>query len=134
MADMMEYKCPSCGGAMEFDSMTQKMKCPYCDTEMEVAQYQQMQEKAEGNAGGNQGGDAGENNENWSDMGNNQWMEGETDGIRVYVCQSCGGEIVADANTGATVSVAVWVLMSNSRSTLGIHSSVIRCASSGSVR
>lgn len=54
MADMMEYKCPSCGGAMEFDSTTQKMKCPYCDTEMEVAQYQQMQEKAEGNAGGNQ--------------------------------------------------------------------------------
>ena len=35
-------------------------------------------------------------------MGNNQWMEGETDGIRVYACQSCGGEIVADANTGAT--------------------------------
>ena len=32
MADMMEYKCPSCGGAMEFDSTTQKMKCPYCDT------------------------------------------------------------------------------------------------------
>ena len=62
MADMMEYKCPSCGGAMEFDSTTQKMKCPYCDTEMEVAQYQQMQEKAEGNAGGNQGGDAGGNN------------------------------------------------------------------------
>ena len=45
MADMMEYKCPSCGGAMEFDSTTQKMKCPYCDTEMEVAQYQQMPEK-----------------------------------------------------------------------------------------
>ena len=39
MADMMEYKCPSCGGAMEFDSTTQKMKCPYCDTEMEVARY-----------------------------------------------------------------------------------------------
>ena len=102
MADMMEYKCPSCGGAMEFDSTTQKMKCPYCDTEMEVAQYQQMQEKAEGNAGGNPGGDTGGNNENWSDMGNNQWMEGEADGIRVYACQSCGGEIVADANTGAT--------------------------------
>ena len=45
MADMMEYKCPSCGGAMEFDSTTQKMKCPYCDTEMEIAQYQQLQEK-----------------------------------------------------------------------------------------
>ena len=65
MADMMEYKCPSCGGAMEFDSTTQKMKCPYCDTEMEVAQYQQMQEKAEGNAGGNQGGDAGGTINGW---------------------------------------------------------------------
>ena len=103
MADMMEYKCPSCGGAMEFDSTTQKMKCPYCDTEMEVAQYQQMQEKAEGNAGGNPGGDTGGNNENWSDMGNNQWMEGEAvrnQGLCLPVLWRY--EIVADANTGAT--------------------------------
>ena len=87
MADMMEYKCPSCGGAMEFDSMTQKMKCPYCDTEMEVAQYQQMQEKAEGNAGGNQGGDAGENNENWS-IGNNKRNETGRDRRNQGLCLS----------------------------------------------
>ena len=80
MADMMEYKCPSCGGAMEFDSTTQKMKCPYCDTEMEVAQYQQMQEKAEGNAGGYQGGEAGGINENWSDMATiNGWKARQTE-------------------------------------------------------
>ena len=54
---------------MEFDSTTQKMKCPYCDTEMEVAQYQQMQEKAEGNAGVNQGGDAGGNNARQTESG-----------------------------------------------------------------
>ena len=36
MADMQEYKCPCCGGAIEFNSAVQKMKCPYCDTEFEM--------------------------------------------------------------------------------------------------
>lgn len=26
MADMQEYKCPCCGGAIEFNSAVQKMK------------------------------------------------------------------------------------------------------------
>ena len=33
---MQEYKCPCCGGAIAFDAETQKMKCPYCDTEFET--------------------------------------------------------------------------------------------------
>ena len=33
MAKLLEYKCPSCGGALKFDSSVQKMKCPYCGTE-----------------------------------------------------------------------------------------------------
>ena len=36
MAGMLEYKCPCCDGAIKFDSTTQKMKCPYCDTEFDV--------------------------------------------------------------------------------------------------
>ena len=36
MAQMIEYKCPCCGGAIEFNSARQKMKCPYCDTEFEM--------------------------------------------------------------------------------------------------
>ena len=36
MAGLQEYKCPACGGAIVFDSNTQKMKCPYCDTEFEI--------------------------------------------------------------------------------------------------
>lgn len=44
MADMMEYKCPACGGAMEFDSKSQKMKCPYCDSEMSIEEFQSMQQ------------------------------------------------------------------------------------------
>ena len=36
MAVLQEYKCPCCGGAIEFDSKLQKMKCPYCDNEFEM--------------------------------------------------------------------------------------------------
>lgn len=85
MADILEYKCPSCGGAMEFDSKTQKMKCPYCDTELDVGQFQEhgTGEKEKKNEG-------------------QTWEEEETSGMKVYVCQSCGGEIIADENTGAS--------------------------------
>ena len=27
---LQDYKCPCCGGSIEFSSETQKMKCPYC--------------------------------------------------------------------------------------------------------
>lgn len=39
MSDIIEYKCPACGGAMVFDSKSQHMKCPYCDTEMTVEEF-----------------------------------------------------------------------------------------------
>ena len=32
MSELIQYKCPCCGGAVEFNSTAQKMKCPYCDT------------------------------------------------------------------------------------------------------
>ena len=38
---------------------------------------------------------------NWNSQGS-QWGAGETDGMSVYACNSCGGEIVADQTTGAT--------------------------------
>ena len=31
MSELKEFKCPNCGGKIEFDTTTQKMKCPYCD-------------------------------------------------------------------------------------------------------
>lgn len=89
MADMMEYKCPACGGAMEFDSKSQKMKCPYCDSEMSIEEFQSMQQTDR------------RDEQKEFDMAGGQWQEGETAGMRVYSCQSCGGEIVAEESTGA---------------------------------
>lgn len=118
MSDIMEYKCPACDGTMIFDSKTQKMKCPFCDTEMDVEAFERMQkEKAAGEeasggsdtAGGagaaKTAGTAGTASENvdWTSAGNSEWQAGETNGMRIYACQSCGGEIVADESTGATM-------------------------------
>lgn len=93
MAGLQEYKCPCCGGAIAFDSSIQKMKCPYCDTEFEMETLASYDEQL--------------NNEkpdelSWDTTAGTEWLTGETDGMRVYVCKSCGGEIVGDENMAAT--------------------------------
>ena len=47
MSDLREYKCPACGGAIEFDSKSQKMKCPYCDTEFEPETLKELDAQME---------------------------------------------------------------------------------------
>lgn len=93
MATLQEYKCPCCGGAIAFDSTLQKMKCPYCETEFEMETLV--------------GYDADLNNDTpddmkWETSAGTDWQEGEADGLRSYICNSCGGEIVGDAETVAT--------------------------------
>ena len=95
MSDMKEYKCPACGGAMEFDSGTQKMKCPFCDTQMSIEEFE---------AANTQPGEMeqSQSETNWKAAGGTAWQEDEVSGMAVYCCESCGGEITADKTTGAT--------------------------------
>ncbi len=88
MPTISEQKCPCCGGGVQFDTGAQKLKCPYCDTEFEINQFQQ---------------DSVEETDsiNWNSQ-ENEWGAGETDSMNVYSCQSCGGEIIADSTTGAS--------------------------------
>ena len=92
MAALQEYKCPCCGGAIAFDSSLQKMKCPYCDTEFEMETLQICDEQLNSEK---------EDDLTWDTNAGTQWLDGETDGMRVYVCNSCGGEIVGDENMAA---------------------------------
>lgn len=86
MAAVLEYKCPCCGGAISFDTDAQKMKCPFCDTEFDVEAVKKSQENI------------GEDNINWNAEGE-EWSDGN---MRVYVCSSCGGEIITDEVTAAS--------------------------------
>ena len=93
MADNFAYKCPCCGGTIEFDSTIQKPKCPYCDTEFEVEALKDYDDDLKKD---------GEDSIEWSETESSDWREGEADGLRVYICQSCAGEIVCDETTAAT--------------------------------
>lgn len=93
MDTLQQYKCPCCDGAIEFDSTVQKMKCPYCDTEFEMETLRAYDQELNNQP---------EEKMQWDVAAGSQWEEGETDDLRAYVCQSCGGEIVADQTTGAT--------------------------------
>lgn len=91
MANITEFKCPCCGGAIEFNSREQNMKCPYCDTEFEVDALKEFTEAEQDNG----------DKLDW-DISAEQWREDEQEGMRVYTCQSCGGQIVTDETTAAS--------------------------------
>ena len=93
MAELQEYKCPCCGGAIAFDSTLQKMKCPYCDTEFEMETLAGYDSALK---------DDRADQMEWDLSGGESWQEGEAEGLRTYVCKSCGGEIACDENTAAT--------------------------------
>ena len=76
MPALLEYECPSCGGGLEFDPLLQKVKCPYCESEFEVA-------------------DLKSKDLSLADQPPQEQMN-------TYICQSCGGEVLCDESTAAT--------------------------------
>ena len=92
MQDLQEYKCPRCGGALAFDSALQKMKCPFCDSEFDMETLADYDKGLQEN----------QQDMTWEISAGGQWEEGEAESLRSYVCKSCGGEIIGDANTAAT--------------------------------
>lgn len=92
MGGLEQFKCPACGGAIEFDAGTQKMKCPYCDSEFDIEAIKEMNSEESSQH---------DDSISWESAGG-QWQEGETEGMRVYTCESCAGEIIGDENLGST--------------------------------
>ncbi len=93
MPTILEYKCPCCGGKIEFDSSLQQMKCPYCDTAFDLETLKNYDEALKE--------EVPQEDMQWQTEGT-QWDEQEAGAMGIYTCQSCGGELVADRNTAAT--------------------------------
>lgn len=90
MADVLEYKCPCCGAGLVFHEDTQKLTCPFCDNEFTIETIQALKESQK--AGKDEFQWEPEEHENWADP----------DDVRVFLCSSCGGELITDGNTAAT--------------------------------
>ncbi len=92
MSQLLEYKCPNCAGTIEFSSETQKLQCPFCDAEFEIDELKAFDEELQ-----NEASDSME----W-ESGSSGFDENEQNGLKSYICNSCGGEIVTDETTMAT--------------------------------
>lgn len=98
---LLSYKCPNCGGGLKFDPASQKFKCEYClssftKEEMKELEARETKERE----------DDGRPDDN-SYSGNNSVSGTEEDAgspesAKIYMCPSCGAEIVTDDTTAAT--------------------------------
>ena len=88
MAQLLEYKCPSCGASLQFDSGSQQVVCPYCDssfTPQSLIDYDAFLKQDAAN----------EHSETWEKKPE-EWAKDEASGLNVYVCSACGGEVLGD--------------------------------------
>ncbi len=102
-----EKKCPSCGAALEFNAAVGKLKCPFCDTEVDIpeapkAQADEDKPKKKVGVGQVQKEGAAEENEldfrKLEEGGNRDWGTA----TKVFNCKYCGAEIVMDVNSLST--------------------------------
>lgn len=93
METLLEFKCPHCGGKLEFNSSEQQMKCPFCDSLIDVEALKSFDEKLNSESS---------DSFDWASTAGSEWEKDEELNMDVYVCQSCGGEIVCEKTTAAT--------------------------------
>lgn len=93
MADLIDYKCLNCGGGLIFDSHSQKLKCEYCDAIFELDALKKLEDDVQVSSQAD--------SMTWETTAGAQWQDGEEAGLRTYICNSCGGQIVGDENLGS---------------------------------
>ena len=81
MSDILTYKCPFCGGGVEFDASAQKMQCPFCDSVFDREDVLKLEKDGAEEASS---------------------PDGEEKDLGLLVCSACGGEILSHKNTVAT--------------------------------
>lgn len=93
------YKCPACTGPLHFVGASGKLECDYCGGAYEVNEIEARLKEQNEQAAAAMEASA---NSRW-DMGSltKEWG-GETQGMKVYGCPSCGAELICDATTAAT--------------------------------
>ena len=98
------FQCPACMGPLRYDGASGKLKCDYCGSSFTTEEIEKLYnakvEQAEQAAAeeANQTSNASDVD---SDYSGNSW-NAETEGMKIYICSSCGAQIVCDATTAAT--------------------------------
>ena len=92
MPDLKQFKCPACGGVLEFTSATQEIKCPYCDSSFTRADFADLDKDL----------DVAYVEKEKDPMIEELYSGEDLKDMSVYTCESCGGEIICGKNTTST--------------------------------
>ncbi len=108
------FKCPNCGGGLQFDPASQKYKCEYCLSKFTQEELESLapdkageQSAPEVDAAFGSAGDAAKRpgRTGGAGAGDADARRGNTSAAAravIYTCPSCGAEIVTDETTAAT--------------------------------
>lgn len=88
MAQLIEHKCPNCGGTLKFSARDQKVICEHCSSEFEVKSLMEADDVLDGISG--------------DLLAKNHETIKDGENLNVYRCSSCGSEIICDDNTAST--------------------------------
>ena len=88
-----ELKCPCCGGTLQFDSKSQNIVCPYCDSQFTADDLKQYTDDLATDK---------EEDTAWDESMVQAYTNQEMKGMKIYSCDSCGGEIIVDETTSST--------------------------------
>lgn len=90
---VMEYKCPCCNAGLAYDGISRQLTCAYCDNTFDIDTVQAFNESQD---------QADQTVVHWEEAAHSEWSETEQETMRMFLCPSCGGEIITDENTAAT--------------------------------
>lgn len=111
-AQITNYQCPACTGPLQFDGATGKLACEFCGSSFPVAEIEALYAEKDARAAEAQATaeakreqtqaakDAG--GDGWDTSGLSDDWGGSADGMRAYICPSCGAELICDETTAAT--------------------------------
>ncbi|MBQ9899632.1 MAG: hypothetical protein IJM36_00720 [Acholeplasmatales bacterium] len=89
----IEFKCPCCGGALNFDNKSQNIVCPYCDSQFSADDLKNYNDDLASDT---------QEDTSWDESMVEAYTSEEMKGMKIYTCNSCGGEIICEETTSST--------------------------------
>lgn len=100
---LTNFQCPACTGPLRYDGGNSRLQCDYCGSSFTTAEieklYQEKLDQAEQEAVDALSAEAEKEEEAYSSA--ESW-DGESEGMKLYHCPSCGAELLFDATTAAS--------------------------------
>lgn len=113
-SNVLTHKCPNCGGPLLFEPKSQKFHCEYCGssfTEQEVTAFEAQQNAAKvsenfvSDFSASATGEITDENKIVRENADETEKSGENadeNTVGLFLCPSCGAELVTDATTAST--------------------------------